>query len=314
MAAVNKEVWAYLGLSVSTIIIGLSFIITKIALESSNPLDLLAHRFTAAAVAIIFPLAFGFIKLPKMTWRKVFKLLSFSVFYPLLFFGFQTFGLQYSSASEGGIIFATTPVITLIAASFFLKEKTNIIEKIGIILSVFGIFYILYGKGLNVDFSNIAGIVLLLLSVLSLVAYFVLVRKANAEFDALVITLFMTFLAFIAFNTFSLLSHFQNGTISDFLTPLSEPSFVWSVLYLGILSTVVTSFFSNYALSVIPASTVSIFGNLSPIIAVIGGVLILNETLYFYHIVGGLLVLSGIAGSIAFKSKQKEKIKCQVNI
>ncbi|HPI71355.1 MAG TPA: EamA family transporter, partial [Tenuifilaceae bacterium] len=65
---------------------------------------------------------------------------------------------------------------------------------------------------------------------------------------------------------------------------MGKISFVYSVLYLGVLSSVVSSFLSNYALKYISTANVSIFNNISPLISIVGGVVFLRETLYLAQI------------------------------
>ncbi len=305
MAIHNKQRHAYIGLILVTIIIGLSFIFVIKGLKYSNAIDLLAHRFTAAAISIGLLWIFGFIKLPPFSFKKAKWLLLLSLFYPLLFFALQTFGLQHSTASEAGIIFATVPIITLVAASFFLKEKTTLLQKIGIVLSIAGIVYIIYSTGDSSGSTNLKGVLLLLLSVFAIVVYYVLGKVVSANFSAMEITVWMTILAFIVFNGFSIGSHIQSQTLSDFFNPLRHTEFLWAVLYLGVLSSMVTAFLTNYALTQVPASQIAVFNNLSPLVSIAGGILILEEELFSYHIIGGLLVLAGVAMTVFFKYKKR---------
>jgi len=73
------------------------------------------------------------------------------------------------------------------------------------------------------------------------------------------------------------------GDINTFFEPLKEPCFLISIVYLGTLSSVVTSFLTNYALTFVPTTAVSINNNLNPVIAIIGGVVFLKEQLYIYQ-------------------------------
>ncbi len=41
----------------------------------------------------------------------------------------------------------------------------------------------------------------------------------------------------------------------------------------------------------------SVFNNLSTLVTVVAGVLLLNETLYYYHIIGIMSILIGILGT-----------------
>lgn len=54
MKQLKREVVAYAGLTLMTVIIGFSFIFVKIALRHASPIDLLAHRFTAATAGLFF--------------------------------------------------------------------------------------------------------------------------------------------------------------------------------------------------------------------------------------------------------------------
>jgi len=300
----KKQRLAYSGLIMATIIVGLSFIFVKIGLRYSGAMDLLAHRFTAAAIPIVLLCIFGVIKLPRVNFKKAKSLLLLALFYPLLFFALQTFGLQHSSASEAGIIFATTPIITLIAASFFLKEKTSLLQKAGILLSIIGILFIIYFTGGVSGSTTIKGVILLLLSVFSLVVYYVLGKVTTAKFSAIEITVWMTMLAFIIFNGLSIVTHIQNHTLSQFFNPLLHKEFIWAVLYLGVLSSMVTAFLTNFALANVPASQIAVFNNLSPLVSIAGGILILGETLFTHHIIGGVLVLVGVVMTVFLKRQR----------
>ena len=296
---------AYLGLILMTCIVGFSFIFLKIGLRYTGAMDLMAHRFTAAILSLVIMWLFGLIKIPRLSLKKAKPLLILSVFYPLLFFSLQTFGMKYSTASEAGIIFAIVPVITLLAARIFLKEKTTILQKTGIALSIAGVLFIIYKTGILPGGTSIIGVLLLLLSVFSVVVYYVLGKKTSVHFSAMEITVWMTTLAFLVFNGWSVATHIHDHTLSQFFNPLAQPEFLWTVLYLGVLSSMLTAFLTNYALTQIPASQIAVFNNLSPVIAIAGGVLILGETLFAYHIIGGLLVLAGVAMTVFFKHNKK---------
>jgi len=305
MIEISKTKRAYIGLIFMTVIIGLSFIFVKKGLRHSSAIDLLAHRFTAGAIIIGILGIFGFLKFSAFSWAKVGLLLLLSLFFPLLFFTFQTFGIEYSSVSNAGIVFATIPIITLIIARIFLKERTTFVQKTGVFLSVLGIGYILFMAGNLSESTSLNGTLLLFLSVLSIVVYYTLGKKISLEFSTIEITFWMTILAFIIFNSWSIISHFQTDTLNGFFLLLTNSEFVWSVLYLGILSSVLTSFITVFALSVIPASQIAVFNNLSPIIAILGGVLVLNETLHTYQIIGGIFVVLGVAMTQIFKGTKK---------
>lgn len=297
MKQLKREVVAYAGLTLMTVIIGFSFIFVKIALRHASPIDLLAHRFTAATAGLFFFYLFRRKGWPVIERKSIFHLLTLSLFYPLLLFSMQTIGLQFTTASEAGILSATAPIFTVILASIFLKEKSSFWQIIFVLLSVGGVVYIMYRNGLGeISSETLKGDFFILLSVVSMAIYFVLGRKATQQINAMDITFFMTVTACIIFNLMAVIAHLKLDTLPLYFAAFNNSEFLWTILYLGILSSFLTSFLTNSALSVIPASQVSIFNNLSPVIAVFSGVLFLNETLHVYHIIGGIMVLIGIIG------------------
>ena len=302
MTTSREEIKAYAAMTLSTLIIGLSFIFVRTALSSATVYDLLAHRFTVAILALAITYIAGRKPIPLFSASRIKPLLLLSLFYPFLFFSLQTLGLKYTTASEAGIISAVLPIITLVMAYIFLKEKTNAKQIISILVSVAGLLYIIFKKTPSSGTGSLKGSLLILLSILSIVAYYILGRKITPRYQALDITFFMTLTAFIVFNCISLYKHMQSDSLEVYFQPFANSKYLWAIVYLGILSSFLTSLFSNYALSVISTSQVGVFNNISPVISVIGGVLFLNENLYLYHIIGSILILLGVAGSMIFKN------------
>lgn len=116
----NKS--AYAAALLYAFIIGFSFFFVKLALTAANPVDILAHRFTVAFLAALFPLLLGWVKIG-ISMKDALKVLPLALFYPVMFFAFQVFGLVYTSSSEAGIIQAAIPIFTMIFAAYFLNER-----------------------------------------------------------------------------------------------------------------------------------------------------------------------------------------------
>lgn len=70
-----------------------------------------------------------------------------------------------------------------------------------------------------------------------------------------------------------------------------------SVIYLGVLSTLLTSLITNYVLSKIEASKMSVFANLATVISIVAGVIFLKEEIFYFHIIGSVLIVGGVIGT-----------------
>ncbi|KNF08335.1 putative drug/metabolite transporter [Gottschalkia purinilytica] len=286
------------------VIIGFSFLFTKIALKYSSPLDVLALRFAVSFIALTIPVALGWIKV-RFEKKYVIKVLPLLIFYPTLFLSLQTFGLSFSSSSEAGIIQATTPIFTMVLSSLILNEKTNLVQKVSIFLSFFGVLYMFMMKGESISFNSYKGIIFLLLSCLSFSGYSILARKLSKDFNAVELTYYMITGGFIIFNIAAIGKHVSDNTLSQFLTPFSNLSFVLSMLYLGILACLVTSALTNYILSKIEASKMNVFVNLTTVVSIFAGAVFLKERIYSYHIIGSLMIIAGVIGANCFTGSRK---------
>ncbi|WP_301171969.1 DMT family transporter [Brevibacillus nitrificans] len=295
---------AILSAILNSIIVGLSFIFVKMALTVTNPIDTLAHRFTFAFAAASIPVLFGWVRLT-IKPKQIGALLPLAVLYPTLFFTLQAFGLVYTTSSEAGIIQATVPIFTLLLASFLLKESSTWLQKASTFLSVSGVIYMFAMKGGAVGAGSSMGTVLILLSALSQAGYSVLARKMTRSFHYIDITFMVSLIGFLFFNGWAVSRHLAAGELGTFWAPLGNPLFLASILFLGILSSLVTSLLNNFALSKLEASRLSVFNNLSTLVTVVAGVLFLQEQLSFYHLLGGLLIIAGVIGTNYFGMKAK---------
>ena len=299
----NEKTKAYLAaLSFSTII-GFSFLFTKVALGFASPLTNLAHRYTVAALVLFILQQTKVIQI-KLTKEDILSILPMSLFYPLLFFMFQSFALQYISSSEAGILQALVPIITLILASVFLKEKTTFIQKFFLCLSVAGVIYIFLSKGANLGVeTGILGFMLMLGSVFSNAINNILSKYKGGQYRAIDLTVVVILVGFLVFNSLSLVTHFLSGNLMSYFEPLGHLSYLISILYLGILASIVTASLSIYAIVRLGASTVSVFGNLGTVLTIVAGAVFLHEPIYAYHIIGASLIIGGILGMNVINSK-----------
>ncbi|MEJ9231349.1 DMT family transporter [Peribacillus butanolivorans] len=304
----SEQKKAYFAAIVYAIIIGFSFIFTKIALIEASPIDTLAHRFTMAfLIAIILKLLYRRTSV-KMRAKDTLKILPLVFLYPILFFTFQVFGLVYTSSSEAGIIQATIPIFTLLSASLFLKEYAGKGQNFFLYLSVMGVIFIFVMNDLQLEAHSLKGTILILFSSIAAAFYNVVARTLTKQYSLFTLTYVMTLFGFVAFNSMAIINHIINQSISSFFLPLTSSSFLISIVYLGALSSLLTGFLSNYALSILPASKMSVFSNLATLITIIAGVIFLHESIHYYHVVGAMIILVGVIGTNYFGSNRSKHI------
>ena len=302
----HEKTKAYLAALSFSAIIGFSFLFTKIALGYASPLTNLAHRYTIAALVMVVLHQTKLIKvsLSRKDILSILPILPMSLFYPLLFFIFQSFALQYISSSEAGILQALVPIFTLLLASAFLKEKTSLLQKFFLFLSVAGVVFIFLSKGANFGTETASfGFLLMLGSVLANAINNILSKSKGGRYRAMDMTAVVIFVGFVTFNTLSLTSHYLEGNILAYFAPFGQLPYLLSILYLGILASIVTGSLTIYAIVRLGASTVSVFGNLGTVLTILAGALILHEPIYSYHVIGATMIIAGILGMNLMRKK-----------
>ncbi|RJX39955.1 DMT family transporter [Paenibacillus pinisoli] len=280
----------------NAVIIGLSFLFAKLVLDYASPLDTLAFRFAISFLVISVPVAFGWVKL-SYRGKPIFKVLLLATMYPLAFFLLQAFGLQHASSAEGGILYAFTPVVTMIFASLFLKEAITVLQKLSIFLSVFGVVFIFIMKGSRIDLWNLTGISLLLLTCVAFAGYTVLARSLSKHFKPAEITYLMMGIGFVFFMVTSVTSHASKGTLHHLFAPFASGVFIVSILFLAIISSLFTALMANYILARMEASKMSVFANLSTIVSMTAGAVFLGEEVTIYHLIGSVMIIAGVIGT-----------------
>lgn len=279
-------------------IFGFSFLFSKIALTVMTPIGLISYRFLIAF------LVFECLRITKLVkirfrWSIVKPALIVAFFQPILYFLFETYGLSLTTSSEAGMMIALIPVFVSILGSIILKEKPKLIQIGFILLSVSGVFVVQLFS--NTDYSSsLVGFGLLLLAVLSAALFNIASRKASFQATPFEITYFMMMTGALVFHLIYFTQLGIQGNLLEYFTPFQSLSILGPILYLGVIASIGGFFLVNYALSQLEAHVSSIYSNLSTIVAMIAGVLILGEAFYWNHIVGGSMILIGVYGTVWF--------------
>ncbi len=284
-----------LAASLMATIFGMSFMFTKLALANHSPIELIAHRFLLAFVVMSILVFLKIIKI-NLKGKNMKNLFLLSFAQPILYFIFETYGIKYSASSQAGIMVALIPVVVAILGVLFLGEKNTKQEIFFILLSVAGVMYIAYGKQME-ESSSIIGIVLLLGAVISSSAYSIISRKISKEFTSAERTYSMMLYGALAFNAINIIAHIKDNNINQYFSPWADSSFLFALLYLGIASSIIAFFLSNYSLTHLEASKASVFSNLATVVSIIMGVVFLKESFSMHQIWGSLMILVGVFGT-----------------
>jgi len=294
-------------------IFGFTFMFSKIALDYVTPIGLIAYRFLIAL--IIFELLKLFkvieIHLNKSTIKA---LMLVAIFQPILYFLTETYGLERTSSGEAGMMIALIPIFVTLLSALILKEKPKLIQIFFILLSVSGVLFIQLSKSSSGLAFEWLGFTLLLGAVLSAALFNIASRSASKTSKPYEVTYFMMLSGAITFNMIYIIQLIAERNLSSYITNLYHIELLIPILYLVIIASIGGFFLVNFALSKVPAHVSSIYSNLSTIVALIAGAVLLSERLYYYHYIGGLMIIIGVYGTVRFNRYANNKPKKIGNI
>ena len=286
----KETVRAVLYAALGNIIWGFSFLFTKTGLAvAPNPNVMLAHRFILSTLFMGIPLLLGKEKISfkGKNWKPVVMLLLMQSCY----FLFETYGILYTNATIAGLVLAVVPVVTIGTGALFLREYPTRRQALFCILPVAGVI-IMTVSGKELGVVTPLGIIFLLLTMLVSAAFKTANRKAAQEFSSFERTFLVLVNSAVVFSLVGMGSVEWN--IAAFAVPLLQGKYLFSVLCLSLLCSIVANLLVNYASGHMSVFKLSSFGSLSTLCSMVAGVVFLREPVSISLLLGAVLILVGI--------------------
>ena len=286
----KQAAMAVLYAALGNIIWGFSFLFTKTGLAvSPNPNVMLAHRFILSTLFMGIPLLLGKEKISfkGKNWKPVVLLLLMQSCY----FLFETYGILYTNATIAGLVLAVVPVVTIGTGALFLREYPTRRQALFCILPVAGVI-IMTVSGKELGVVTPLGIIFLLLTMLVSAAFKTANRKAAQEFSSFERTFLVLVNSAVVFSLVGMGSVEWN--VAAFAAPLLHGKYLFSVLCLSLLCSIVANLLVNYASGHMSVFKLSSFGSLSTLCSMVAGVVFLREPVSISLLLGAVLILVGI--------------------
>lgn len=254
----------------------------RAGLTAFGPIELGALRFAIAAVPAALYLLIRRPALPAVDelWRFAFGGVFFVAIYTILL----NYGELTISAGAASFIINVNPIITAVLAMMLLGERFPAMAWVGTFVSFAGIGIIALGEGQGLTFNT--GALLILGSALCTSINSIVQKRLFSRHHPLTVSAWNMILGALCLAP-ALPSGLAQMAAAD-----SEP--FWSVVYLGIVPSLIAYASWSVALSRLPASRASNFMYCVPPVAVLIGFLWLGEMPGLFGILGGVLALAGV--------------------
>jgi len=280
----------YVKLVVTMLAWGGTWVAARYAVQTVAPLGVAVWRFLFAAASLLALVVWKHGRLPALSRRELWLVLALGATGIFLYNLFFLYGMQHIAAGRGALVVAASPIITLLAAAWLLKEGMTALKALGSLLALAGCLTVI-GKGdpLALLGGKVgAGETLILGCAFMWSAYTLIGRLGTRSMSALVMTAYASTAGFLMLLAAALLQD-----PAQLIPGYSAGAWI-AILFLGLFGTTLGFTWFSAAVQEIGAQRASIFINLVPVAAVLQGALLLGERLDLSALLGGALVISGV--------------------
>lgn len=281
----NRVILAVLGASAGW---GLAGVGTRAAYGlGATTVTLLVIRTGVATLALVAAVVVLRIRPTRLAWAHgaLIGVLRIGIT-PLLFM----LSLNYISAGVEGLVITLVPAVTAVLAAVFISETINRNQIIGLVIGLSGTTLIAVSgdSGLGAEGDIVAGFSLALGGVLVGSSTGVMQRHYAPRHDTMELALPMFASGTAVAVAIGILTGFDE--VSAYTAEL------WVlIVVLGLGATLLPFALTLFASKHASATVVSMVGYLAPLVAVVAGVVILDEQLTPMIIAGGVLAVVGVA-------------------
>lgn len=274
-----------------------SFIWTRVAIHSFHPMTLITLRLLIASI-LLFVVAKSSGKIQKLR-RKDFKwfiLLAF--FEPFLYYVGETYGLTTVESTLAAVIVSTIPLFAPVFAFFILRERIGRPTIIGILISLVGVFFVIYEPGGGFK-ANPWGVALMFLAVFAAICYATVLRKIPTYYSNMNVIFYQSLLGLVFFiPTFFLTDYSTIQTIK-----VSNEALL-ALVMLSVFASVIAFVLFAGAVRQVGVTRTNVFVNLIPVFTAILSWIILDEIITVGKWFGISVVVIGLFVSQWGKGKR----------
>ncbi len=283
----NKTILGHITAFITVLIWGMTFVSTKVLLDSFSPAEILFIRFTIGYIILflIYP------KIDKILPFKYEILFIMSGFFGIfLYLLLENTALSYSLASNVGLLVSISPFFSALLAYFFLKEeKIQPVFFFSATLSFIGVALIIF-NGSFIFNLNPKGDILALAAALSWAVYSMFIKKISFIKINPVIASRKIFFYGLMFTLPYLLYKGIDMEKSHILNMKN----ILNILFLGGAASALCFVTWSKAVKLIGTVKTSIYIYMIPVMTVISSVIILNENITIYSLLGIIFILAGL--------------------
>lgn len=258
----NGPLKGHLSLLLANLIYGANYTVAKQVMPSFiQPFGFVLLRVLGALVLFWTVSIFVKEKLKPQHFKKVALLGLVGVaINQLLFFG----GLNITTPLNASIIMISNPIVVMIFAAIFLKERITTLRTLGIVCGLTGAAMILLFKGnFTLGSGTIKGDIMVLVNSMSWACYIVIAKPLMKEYNTVTIVKWV-----FLFGSFYV-APFGFSQLGEVNWKEMNSNIFWCLAFVVVCTTFVAYLLNTYALKELSANVVSVYIYLQPFLSAV---------------------------------------------
>jgi len=278
---------------------GSTWLFIKLGLNDLPPVTFAGIRFVIASLVLFAFVRFRRLTLPRNRSDWMFLaftgVLSFTLNYGLVFWG-----EQYISSGLAALLQATLPAFGLVIAHFYLPGERITWAKIaGVILGVLGVGVVFSNQLSIAGGTALAGSIALVLSAFFAAYSNVLVKARGQKLNPAILAAGQMFFGMIPLLMIGLLV--DGSPLRLHWTMISAVA----MLYLALVGSVLAFLLYYWLVHNMDVTKSMLIALVTPVVAVVLGMLVLREELNWRTVAGGAMIMAGIGFIVVRKTKKE---------
>lgn len=264
------------------------------ATSSDMPPALLTFARHCVALVVILPFAWKTLRrdLPRY-WRHRWLLVRLAVSGMVIFNLFVYLGLHTTTASNGQLLNSAIPVLIILFSALFLRQRLEVPQILGLLLSCFGVLVIVLHGELSrlfrLEFST--GDLIVFAAMVSFAFFSIWLRAFPADMSRIGLLAAQFAITIVVLLPFVVIEYLSGARPSGGLSNLA------AVLYVGIAAAIVANLLYVLGVARVGPARAGLFIHLIPIYGAFLSSIVLGESLHLYHAVGLVAIIAGLVCS-----------------
>lgn len=267
---------------------GSTWLFIKLGLEDLPPITFAGIRFVISCIILFVLIRARNISLPGKS-RDWLLLLITGVMSFTLNYGLVFWGEQYITSGLAALLQATLPAFGLVFAHVHLPgERMTWAKSIGVVLGVFGVAVVFSNQLAIAGEKALAGCIALVLSALFAAYSNVLVKAYGKNLEPAILAAGQMFFGLIPLMLVGLL--LEGNPLALRWTPMA----LVALFYLAVVGSVIAFLLYYWLVHNMDVTKTMLIALVTPVVAVVLGMVVLGEELSWRTILGGIMIIGGI--------------------